>query len=205
MSVELEWLQQIQQHHNTSMCRGLFRHGPRAWTTNGSALGHAVCNEEWIVPSDREPNGLAALIEADGVEWSPLDLPALLAWLGPQPECRCASSDGVVDCDKCNGSGYRECDLGHDHVCKGCGGEGWADCDHSDRAPEPVTLLGKAPYNAGLLRAVLPAHVEACEWGEHGADASSGRRVHFRWSGGGLAVMQLRGYGETPARAWGVK
>jgi DnaJ-class molecular chaperone len=38
-----------------------------------------------------------------------------------------SNKENNTKCDECNGKGYRECDLGHEHECGECYGEGTTD------------------------------------------------------------------------------
>lgn len=42
---------------------------------------------------------------------------------GP-PKCCNALWAKIEECEPCDGLGYRECDMGHDHDCEDCGGKG---------------------------------------------------------------------------------
>lgn len=51
----------------------------------------------------------------------------------------CPECDGVglgMDCSSCDGEGYEECSLGHEHECDRCGGEGRYACIACDGSGE---------------------------------------------------------------------
>lgn len=35
------------------------------------------------------------------------------------------ATEATKRCEKCKGTGERECDMGHEHECDGCNGRGW--------------------------------------------------------------------------------
>lgn len=133
--------------------------------------------------------------------YAPLVLP-------PAPELPpCEACDGtgeVGTCVECDGDGYRECDMGHEHDCPDCKGTGeikGADeiCGvcygskvrrsllTSEDYDRVATRIGAAQFNFFLLDRIarLPGL-------EMGVPSAPHERCPFRFDGGIGAIMPLR-------------
>ena len=102
---------------------------------------------------------------------------------GPPGECdRLWQCSG--ECDQCDGRGWRQCNMGHDHDCDDCDGEGIAIETHP-AAKERLTVLGvlvarRYAWIISQLPGVLIGQTEQAD------------KLAFRFDGGVGVLMGLR-------------
>lgn len=71
-------------------------------------------------PAINPPNNIKGLIERDGGKDYKISSKALLEFI----EKNVLMIPESQECSECDGDGYRECDLGHEHDCEICDGTG---------------------------------------------------------------------------------
>lgn len=113
----------------------------------------------------------------------------------PTTTVQCSEcTNGTADCPECEGTGFVECDYGHEHDCKDCGGGGDVDCDTCDGdgtvtdeplcecAAKSVWLFDRR-FDASLLRRFRDLPDVQCGMG--------GWALFFRFTGGAGVLMPM--------------
>lgn len=105
--------------------RAPFSRGDYSYATNGH-IAVRVARRDDIAENEKAPKAENAFARA-ATQLGDRNGASSIAMLPTAPTKSCMKCRGfgkIVNCLECEGKGYRECDLGHEHDCEECDGDG---------------------------------------------------------------------------------
>lgn len=128
-------------------------------------------------------------------------------------ECPICKGTQKESCEECDGTGERECDMGHDHECDGCGGEGDWPCENCEYGTvsrieyQEERCYCKVIVGGRSVASKLFDRIARLQDVQYFIPNSKGHeyQVWFRFGGGGFGVVmslenQITGSSGRPIR-----
>jgi hypothetical protein len=131
MKNEEKTLQILNMFCDKTHCREAFHHpfmqDSSVYATDGYGMIWLPATEIKSLNKLDKPNASNAIPDYKDIEPTIIDVAKMRELIDDMCPRIDEMTDGSVECDRCDGDGFEECDLGHEHECEECDGDGKID------------------------------------------------------------------------------